>query len=473
MFTSGRQGLFNQYRWLISRAQWFLDGAVVVALLMILCWFYAVPLSKYYFELGAAAFGLTLMVFQGARLYRPWRGVDLGQLVRQVFLAWILVAAILSVLGYITKTSDIYSRRVLLTWFAAAPLALVALRLQVYLGLRWMRECGFNSRTAVVAGAGDLGQRLAKNVVDTAWLGMQLHGFFDDALSGQEIELDQGNKAYPVLGTLDNIVEYVQEHHVDMVYLTLPLRAEARIREVIEALKNTTASVYYVPDIFTFSLMQACFTELRGIPLISICETPFFGINGWLKRAEDIVISGVILLLISPLMLLIGLGVKFTSPGPIFFKQRRYGLNGNEILVYKFRTMTVCEDGPNIQQACRHDCRVTPFGNFLRRTSLDELPQFYNVLMGSMSIVGPRPHAVAHNEYYRQRIPGYMLRHKVRPGITGWAQINGWRGETETLDKMEKRVEFDLEYLRRWSLWFDIKIIWLTLFRGFSGIQAY
>jgi putative colanic acid biosysnthesis UDP-glucose lipid carrier transferase len=255
--------------------------------------------------------------------------------------------------------------------------------------------------------------------------------------------------------------------------LALPLRAEGRIRAVIEALKDTTASIYYVPDIFTFTLMQACLTELRGIPLISICETPFLGINGWLKRLEDIVFASIIILLISPLLLLIAIGVKLSSPGPIIFKQRRYGLNGNEILVYKFRTMTCCEDGPDIPQASQNDCRVTVFGNFLRRTSLDELPQFLNVLWGSMSIVGPRPHAVAHNEYYRQRIPGYMVRHKVRPGITGWAQINGWRGETETLDKMEKRVEFDLEYLCQWSLWFDLKIIWFTVFRGFYGTQAY
>jgi putative colanic acid biosysnthesis UDP-glucose lipid carrier transferase len=193
-----------------------------------------------------------------------------------------------------------------------------------------------------------------------------------------------------------------------MVYLALPLRAEARIKKVVEDLQDTTASVYYFPDIFAFTLMQACLTELHGIPLISIWESPFLGVNGWLKRLEDIILAGIILILISPLLLFIALGVKLSSPRPIIFTQRRYGLNGNEILVYKFRTMTVCEDGPNILQACQNDSRVTRLGYFLRRTSLDELPQFFNVLMGSMSIVGPKPHAVAHNEYYRQRIPGYV-----------------------------------------------------------------
>jgi len=473
MFISGRHGLFNQNRWIISRLQLLLDGAVVLALLAVSCWFHKVPLTTDYIFLGIVAFLVTLMVFQGSRLYRPWRGGNLGQLIRQVFLAWAVVAAILAVFGYVTKTSDIFSRRVALTWFTLVPIALVILRLQVYFGLRWLREKGYNTRTAVIAGAGDLGLRLGKNVVDTAWLGMRLQGFFDDALAGQEIELTPGSKTYPIHGTLDDLKEYVRTNNIDMVYLALPLRAESRIREIVETLKDTTVSIYYVPDIFTFSLLQAHFTELRGIPLISICETPFLGINGWLKRAEDIFFASIILILISPLLLLIALGVKLTSPGPVIFKQRRYGLNGNEIMVYKFRTMKVCEDGPDIPQATRHDCRITPLGNFLRRTSLDELPQFFNVLIGSMSIVGPRPHAVAHNEYYRQRIPGYMLRHKVRPGITGWAQINGWRGETETLEKMEKRVEYDLDYLRRWSLWLDLKIIWLTIFRGFTGSQAY
>jgi putative colanic acid biosynthesis UDP-glucose lipid carrier transferase len=225
--------------------------------------------------------------------------------------------------------------------------------------------------------------------------------------------------------------------------------------------------------VFAFSLLQSQLTDLRGIPLISLWETPFYGINGWVKRIEDIVLASLILLLVSPLMLIIALGVRLSSPGRVIFKQRRYGLDGKEIRIYKFRTMKVCEDGPEIAQATLNDNRVTRLGKFLRRTSLDELPQFFNVLQGKMSIIGPRPHAVAHNEYFRRLIPGYMLRHKVRPGITGWAQINGYRGETETLEKMEKRLEYDLDYLRRWSLWLDLKIIFLTIFRAARSSDAY
>ena len=475
MFGDHNQGIFDQYRWLLSRIQWILDGLVVVLLLISLCWLFDEPFRSRFQMLGLVTFLLTVMVFQAANLHQPWRGANLAGLVRRVFFSWIVVVAILSVLGYVTKTSEFFSRKVVLSWMMAAPVALVALRLQMYLGLRWLRQQGRNTRSVVIAGAGDLGRRLAWNMVDTPWLGMRLSGFFDDRLSG-EVELRPGSKhskGYPILGNLDDMIGYIQENQVHMVYLALPLRAEERLREVVEALRDTTASVYYVPDVFTFSLLTAGFTDLRGIPLISLWETPFFGLNGWVKRIEDLVLASLILFIVSPVMLFVALGVKLSSPGPIIFKQRRYGLDGHEITVYKFRTMRVCEDGLQIRQATADDHRVTGLGRCLRRTSLDELPQFINVLQGTMSIVGPRPHAVAHNEYYRRLIPGYMLRHKVRPGLTGWAQVNGWRGETETLEKMEKRVEYDLDYLRRWSLWFDLKIIWLTIFRSLTDSHAY
>jgi putative colanic acid biosynthesis UDP-glucose lipid carrier transferase len=475
VFSNRQQGIFDQYRWLISRIQWILDGVVVGLLLFIVCLCFGEPFSLRYQLLGLATFLLTVLVFQAAHLHQPWRGANLAGLVRQVFLSWILIIAILSVLGYVTKTSIFFSRKVILIWMVTAPAALVALRLEMYLGLRWLRRQGRNTRSVVIAGAGDLGQRLAWNMVDTPWLGMRLHGFFDDRLTG-EVELRAEGKrtrSYPILGNLDEMIPFVQEKQLHMVYLALPLRAEERLRQVVEALQDTTASVYFVPDVFTFSLLTAGFTDLRGIPLISLWETPFFGISGWVKRLEDLVLASLILLSVSPILLLIALAVKLSSAGPIIFKQRRYGLDGHEIVVYKFRTMKVCEDGAQVPQATQNDHRVTAFGRFLRRTSLDELPQFLNVLQGTMSIVGPRPHAVAHNEYYRRLIPGYMLRHKVRPGLTGWAQVNGWRGETETLDKMEKRVEFDLDYLRRWSLGFDLKIIWLTIWRSLTDSQAY
>src|SRR5690606_7516492 len=224
---------------------------------------------------------------------------------------------------------------------------------------------------------------------------------------------------------------------------------------------------------FVFDLIQARFDHVGGIPVMSVCDSPFEGFNGLVKRASDIVLATVILAMIWPVLLAIAIAVKVTSPGPVIFKPRRYGLDGKEILVYKFRSMTVMEDGENVRQAVRGDQRLTPIGGFLRRTSLDELPQFINVLQGRMSVVGPRPHASAHNEQYRKLIKGYMVRHKVRPGITGWDQVNGFRGETDTLDKMVRRVEYVLDYLRNWSLWLDLKIVMLTVTSILGDRAAY
>jgi putative colanic acid biosynthesis UDP-glucose lipid carrier transferase len=211
-----------------------------------------------------------------------------------------------------------------------------------------------------------------------------------------------------------------------------------------------------------FDLIQARFDLINGIPVVAVCESPFYGTRGIAKRLSDMVLAGLILLCIWPVLLAIAVGVKLDSPGPAIFKQRRYGLDGKEIIIYKFRSMRVCEDGGAIRQAQLNDDRITALGKFLRKTSLDELPQFINVLQGRMSIVGPRPHAVAHNEQYRKVIDGYMIRHKVRPGITGLAQVNGFRGETETAEKMEQRIHYDLEYLRNWSLGLDLSIIFKT-----------
>jgi putative colanic acid biosynthesis UDP-glucose lipid carrier transferase len=260
---------------------------------------------------------------------------------------------------------------------------------------------------------------------------------------------------------------------VHLIYLSLPMASQPRIRELLDALKDTTASVYFVPDMFVTDLIQGRTDSVCGLPVISVCETPFRGPAGVLKRISDVVLASIILLLISPVMLVIALAVKLESPGPVIFRQRRYGLDGEEIVVYKFRSMKVTEDGDAIVQARKGDARVTRFGAFLRKTSMDELPQFVNVLQGRMSVVGPRPHAVAHNEQYRQLIKSYMVRHKVRPGITGWAQVNGFRGETDSLEKMEGRIRCDLDYLRNWSLRLDLFIIFKTVRLVFQDRAAY
>jgi putative colanic acid biosynthesis UDP-glucose lipid carrier transferase len=294
-------------------------------------------------------------------------------------------------------------------------------------------------------------------------MGMNVVGVYDD----------HENAHLPLHKKLSNLVRDVQAGHIDYVYVALPSSEEERALQLINDLADTTATVCVVPDHFVFNLLHAHWTSIGGIPMVSVFSSPVYEVDSWLKRAEDLVLGSLILILVAVPMLLIAIGVKLSSPGPVLFKQRRYGLNGEVIEVLKFRSMTVSEDGEHITQAKKDDPRVTRFGAFLRRSSLDELPQFFNVLQGKMSIVGPRPHAIAHNEEYRHVIYGYMHRHKVKPGITGWAQVNGWRGETDTLDKMRKRVEFDLNYINNWSLWLDIKIILKTITTVFRGKNAY
>jgi putative colanic acid biosynthesis UDP-glucose lipid carrier transferase len=298
---------------------------------------------------------------------------------------------------------------------------------------------------------------------------IDLVGFVDSRSANRELSLHEPR----LLGKLDSLAELVQTNRIQLIYLSLPMASQPRILTVLDNLKDTTASIYFVPDMFVTDLVQGHPASVAGQPVISVCETPFRDGNGLIKRMSDVAFSLAILTLIFPVLICISVAIKMSSPGPIIFKQRRYGLDGEEILVYKFRSMTVTEDGASIVQAQKNDQRITPLGAILRRTSLDELPQFINVLQGHMSIVGPRPHAVAHNELYRKLIKGYMVRHKVKPGITGWAQVNGFRGETDTLDKMQGRINFDLDYLRNWSLRLDIHIIFKTVRLVLRDKQAY
>ncbi|MGF1749689.1 undecaprenyl-phosphate glucose phosphotransferase [Vibrio cionasavignyae] len=275
------------------------------------------------------------------------------------------------------------------------------------------------------------------------------------------------------VGKVDMLVEKAQNNQVDEVYIALPMVAKERIIHCLTLLSDTTVDTFMVPDLYSYNLSASQFKSIGNVQTLSIFGTPFDGMGGAIKRIEDIVLATLILLLIAPILAAVAIGVKLSSKGPVLFKQDRYGLGGKKIKVWKFRSMNVMENGEDFKQATQSDPRVTKFGAFIRRTSLDELPQFFNVLQGSMSIVGPRPHAVAHNEQYRKIVSNYMIRHKIKPGITGWAQINGYRGETETVDKMSKRVQYDIVYLQNWSLWLDVKIVFLTVFKGFVSEKAY
>lgn len=429
-----------------------------MATLYFLSILFGTPFTGYSMVLMILAFFISSSIFQHIDPYRTWRSGRMMAYARDIFVGWTITVIILVFLGSATGLAFHYNRDLVLTWFFVTPFVLLVGHLAAR---RMVVDPGRDKvvRSVVIIGANDASLKFASTVENNPNLYMSVHGFFDDRMDDRWPE----KMREPMLGKMGDIAGYVREHNIKMIFISQPISAQPRIRKMLDDLQDTTASVYFLPDIYIFDLMQARFDNVGGMPVIAIRESPFTGFNSMVKRGSDIVLGVIIQILLLPLMLLIAIAVKLTSKGPVIFRQRRYGLYGEEIIVYKFRSMTVSEDGANVVQATKNDQRVTPIGSFLRKSSLDEIPQFINVLQGRMSIVGPRPHAVAHNEQYRKLIKGYMLRHKVKPGITGWAQVNGLRGETETLDKMEARIHFDLNYLRNWSLWLDLWIIARTV----------
>ncbi|HEY3785422.1 MAG TPA: undecaprenyl-phosphate glucose phosphotransferase [Steroidobacteraceae bacterium] len=418
---------------------------------------------------------LTLVLGVGGLLLQPEHGLmvqlmgNRRQLITRIAVRWLMLLFILLAIGYATKRSGDVSRRMLITWAITTPGFLIGVALLMREALRQLLSDPRTARRAIFVGYNEISVSLAKRVERTTSAALTIAGFFDDRAAHRLGTAPQ----QALKGSLKDIVRYVNENRIDVIFVALPVSHLSRVQLLLDDLRDTTVSIYYVPMVLPFDSIQSGASEFLGVPVIALCETPFHGYRGVSKRLTDLILASAILIPAIPLMGVVALLVKWTSAGPVLFKQRRYGLDGREILVYKFRTMTVTEDGILVQQAKATDPRITPLGRYLRRYSLDELPQLFNVLQGRMSLVGPRPHAVAHNEEYRKLIKGYMVRHKVPPGITGLAQINGCRGETARVEEMRARVEYDLEYLRRWSPLLDLKILALTAVRLLRDEKAY
>jgi putative colanic acid biosynthesis UDP-glucose lipid carrier transferase len=382
---------------------------------------------------------------------------------------WLQLLGILALCGWGTNSLKFFNVQVLMWWALITPvLQIIAVRIG-QLVIRRQAVKPQNRRSAIVIGGGAQGVKVAKALTAVGHDGIDFMGYIDDR-ADDRLHDEAVNRR---LGPLSGAAAYIREHGIKEVYITLPLGSQPRIVALLEDIQGTTASIIFVPDVFGISIIQGRTEILNDVAMVRILESPFTGSNLLVKRASDIVLASLILVLIAPVLAIVAIGVRLSSPGPVIFKQRRNGLDGDEIIVYKFRSMRTMDNAAVIRQATKDDPRITPFGAFLRRSSLDELPQFVNVLQGRMSIVGPRPHAVAHNEQYRQIIKAYMVRHKVKPGITGWAQVHGHRGETDTLDKMRTRVEYDLYYLRNWSLGKDLEIIARTIKLVFFDRNAY
>ena len=412
---------------------------------------------------------LVLVVFQMiggiTDFYRSWRGVDLSTEIILILKNWTL--SLLLSLGGISLISGFeVSYAVFVQWYFIVAFGFFICRSAIRFVSGILRKLGYNTRSVAVVGSMPVGIKLLQGFQKEPWLGLVVKGIYDDAPSD-----DYGS--IPYAGTSEQLIQDAKAGKVERIYIAMSMGDEKKIKNIVKELTDTTCSVLLIPDIFTFNIFQSRTEEINGVPVVPLFDTPLNGINMIFKRLEDIIVSSLILILISPILIIISCAVKLTSKGPVIFRQIRYGMDGKPIKVWKFRSMTVMENDDKVIQATKNDIRVTKVGKFLRSTSLDELPQFFNVLFGQMSVVGPRPHAVSHNEQYRSLIQGYMLRHKVKPGITGLAQINGWRGETDTLEKMEKRIEYDLLYIRGWSIWLDLKIIFLTVFKGFINKSAY
>lgn len=446
-----------------------IDLIVIQVTLLLAIFLYGASYTKEYFELSLIAYIGYFLTAESFSLYRSWRAGYFKEIAFYALLSWSLAAILIVTYLFFTKQSSEFSRLIIILWFVFAYSFLILWRFIFNRFLVRIRTKGLNTRSVAIIGLTKSGIRLAQQILENPGTGYRLTAVFDDRLPER---IDSKYHEW-LKGNIKQGVEQAKLNEFDVVYIALPMIAEDRIKNILHLLGDTTANVQLVPDLFIYTLMNASMSHIGNIQTISVYDNPMRGGNAALKRFEDIVFSIGILAIIAIPLVIIAIAVKATSKGPIIFKQNRYGLDGRKIKVYKFRSMTVTENSDVITQATKGDARITPLGAFLRRTSLDELPQFINVLQGKMSVVGPRPHAVAHNEAYRKKVDFYMLRHKVRPGITGWAQVNGWRGETDTIEKMEMRIKYDLEYIRNWTLWLDVKIIIFTIFRSFNDKNAY
>jgi len=390
--------------------------------------------------------------------------------IRKCLVSSLAVLAGLSLLWLASGGLDGRDADTMMAWLVMLPMLLFAGHLLSRFLVPRMFARARSETTVVVCGVNDIGSALAAQFQDNPYYGVNFIGFFDDRK--RERMADLGDQE--LLGTFDDLGDYVRRNRVDRIYLALPMASQPRIVKMLDDLKDSTASIYFVPDIFVTDVINGRFESVAGMPVVAVRDTPFASVvNSAVKRLEDLAISAIAVVLLCPILLAIAIGVRWTSPGPALFRQRRYGLDGLDIVVYKFRTMSVAEDGDRTFTAVtKGDARVTPFGNFLRRTSLDELPQVINVLQGRMSLVGPRPHVKAQNEEFRKLIPGYMLRHKIKPGITGLAQVRGFRGGDD-LAAMTKRISSDLEYLRKWTLGLDLLILARTVLLVLGDRKAY
>ncbi len=457
MITDDSRQLFRENRTARTWVQMVLDHVLVQSLLFFHTFTRTEHFSDEYRILTVITFLLMVIIYNMAGVYRPENARN--DYISSLLQAWGSLVLLLAIFGFVTKTSEDFSREVILTWSGTG---FVGQCITYFISRRPLANSRAESIPTLIVGAGDLGHHIATHFNRNQWVTNRVVGVVDDNDSNAEKWADID---VPHLGHLEEINRIVEEHGVRRVYIAMPMAESALVKPLAIGLVEANVDVIWAPDIFGVSLLNHAIKEIAGVPLISLSETPLVGGSALAKTILDKSLAFVALLILSPIMILFALLVKITSRGPVLFKQKRHGWVGRELLIYKFRSMKVHEEEEGqVTQAKKDDDRLTPIGGFIRSTSIDELPQLFNVLEGSMSLVGPRPHAIAHNDFYKGKIRAYMLRHRIKPGLTGLAQVNGYRGETDTIDKMQNRVNYDLAYINNWSIWLDIEIMFKTVF---------
>lgn len=412
---------------------------------------------------------LAYLTFPLNEVYGSWRGRALPAMCANLAASWALVLILGLLLSFVIHHVGALSRLWMLYWYVAGLSMLLLSRATLYSALCFLRGMGLNGKRVVIVGYGKTGQEMHKRAAQQGWYGYDV----------MAIHVGEAHRSHPPpsgvdeIATLDDIHDYVVANRIHEIWITLPLSASAHLLTLQYLLRNALVDIRLVPDTHGMQILSNKVINFLGFAAVDLNQPRADGARVIAKGLFDRLFSATVLALLLPLFIVIAIGITLSSPGPIFFRQARLGLNGKPFNVYKFRSMKLHDENGALTQAKMGDSRVTPIGNLLRRTSLDELPQFINVLMGDMSVVGPRPHALQHNEMYKNKVELYMLRHRVKPGITGWAQINGCRGETDTDDKMAMRVQFDLHYIQNWSFWMDLKIIAWTGLKGWTGNNAY
>lgn len=414
----------------------------------------------------------AFVLFHQLQLYSSWRGRSMRTMFGRLAASWGLVLLAGLFISFLIHHVGNLSRLWLFYWYLTGISSLVALRVLVQSVLHYLRKKGINNKNVLIVGYGRTGQEMHRRAMQLDWFGYEVKAVHADAQDAAALA-KLGEQGSHRIETLEEIPDYVMNNNIHEIWIALPMSASAQLERLQTVLRNALVDIRWVPDTLGVQMLSNKIGDFLGFPAVDLNRPISSDLSGLLKDAFDKAFSFVVLVLLLPVFACIGLGIKLSSPGPVLFTQPRHGLNGKKFHIYKFRSMHVHTEHQKVTQACKNDSRIFRFGQFLRRTSLDELPQFINVFLGDMSVVGPRPHALQHNDMYKDMLDTYMLRHRVKPGITGWAQIHGYRGETDTVDKMAKRVQFDLYYIQHWSMWMDMQIIAWTSYKGWTGKNAY